>query len=545
MKKNIRVLMTAVLLTVAMAVWAQSPISFTLENDGHKMKFSATGINITKKGKPKKKDNLTSPGHELKLDMGGTVTAGTTIKASLQKVSGKRVPRMIIQYQYRKKGSTDYQGVQFVKLDSVTSTSKDFKVHDDYEEVFIIYTYWAPNPDPKASWSWLGETQVTIKLDVGKKPEVTTPTPARPRDICDCDDSWQKALYADWSPKYRDCGVRFRDLTGDVAVRPDDEDDDAYENAEFDTILHYRDRIKTEEDSEAVLGLVNKTSFIIKEKSILVLPEYEGEVSSVKMIAGVIWVNMKKMWKNGEINCDGTQAVAGIRGTIMAMEETGSETRIWLFAGKAEMCAKKTRKKATLLAGQMSITNAKGEVTVKKFNIEQGAKKFGIPMSEITNHASPGQEFNEGNLNYRIVSDKTVEVIGVRIPGKTMQIPTQVKYDYKPYSVVGIAKQAFANQTQLTAVSIPKTVKAIAEDAFLNTSLTQVSIPGDKVSIVKNAFRNCKKLTVATVNGKSPQCSPDAFNGCSAMKELRIKGINASNNGKKLNGTNAVIRVIK
>ena len=62
--------MTAVLLTVAMAVWARSPISFTLENDGHKMKFSATGINITKKGKPKKKDNLTSPGHELKLDMG-------------------------------------------------------------------------------------------------------------------------------------------------------------------------------------------------------------------------------------------------------------------------------------------------------------------------------------------------------------------------------------------------------------------------------------------------------------------------------------------
>jgi hypothetical protein len=65
------------------------------------------------------------------------------------------------------------------------------------------------------------------------------------------------------------------------------------------------------------------------------------------------------------------------------------------------------------------------------------------------------------------------------------------------------------------------------------------------VSIVKNAFRNCEKLIVVTLKGKKSACSPDAFIGCTNMKELRIKGISESNNGRMLNGTNAVIKVIK
>jgi hypothetical protein len=41
-----------------------------------------------------------------------------------------------------------------------------------------------------------------------------------------------------------------------------------------------------------------------------------------------------------------------------------------------------------LQAGQMTTTGKDGKIVVKKFNIEQGAKKFGIPMSEIRNHYS-------------------------------------------------------------------------------------------------------------------------------------------------------------
>ena len=126
-----------------------------------------------------------------------------------------------------------------------------------------------------------------------------------------------------------------------------------------------------------------------------------------------------------------------------------------------------------------------------------------------------------------------------------MKIPAKVKYKDKTYQVVGIGKKAFADQTKMTEVIIPKTIRGIAEDAFLNTGLTEVTIPGDQVSVVKNAFRNSQKLTIVTIKGKKPACSPDAFIGCSAMKELRIRDISESNNGRMLNGTNAIIKVLK
>ena len=41
-----------------------------------------------------------------------------------------------------------------------------------------------------------------------------------------------------------------------------------------------------------------------------------------------------------------------------------------------------------LQPGQTTSVGKDGKIVVKKFNIEQGAKKFGIPMSEIRNHYS-------------------------------------------------------------------------------------------------------------------------------------------------------------
>ena len=232
-------------------------------------------------------------------------------------------------------------------------------------------------------------------------------------------------------------------------------------------------------------------------------------------------------------------------GTAFVARENGNTSEAYLLHGslKATYASDKTY---TLKPGQASLIDKEGKIKVKKIDVNKVAQEYGVRLpGSTTTTSSVGQTFTASNISFRILSAKTVEIIGVRGTSKTIKIPAQVKHSSKTYSVVGIAKNAFANQTQLTTINIPKTVRAIAEDAFLNTGLTQVTISGDKVSIVKNAFRDCKKLTLATVNGKEPQCSPDAFNGCSAMKELRIKGISESNNGKKLNGTNAVIKVIK
>jgi len=158
-----------------------------------------------------------------------------------------------------------------------------------------------------------------------------------------------------------------------------------------------------------------------------------------------------------------------------------------------------------------------------------------------------GLVFKYNNLHYKILSEKTVEVTGeVRSVCKgRVEIPNIVKHNDKTYKVVGIGVAAFNNQKKLTEVVIPKTIQYIEKQAFGFTGLTDVIIPGDKVKVKKWAFLSCDNLKVVTLNGKKPQCSASAFELCSKMKELRIRGIASSNNGKKLKGTNAVIKVIK
>lgn len=346
-----------------------------------------------------------------------------------------------------------------------------------------------------------------------------------------------------------DCGVRFRDLTGDVTVRCDNDDEDAYEHAEYDIPLYWRDRIKTEYDSEAVLGLENATSFVIKENSILVLPKYERGPTAFEMVMGTIWVNMKKMMKNGEIDLKGTQAVAGIRGTIVAAEETGKETRFWLLAGKVDVTSKKTGKKVVLEAGQMTTTGTDGQTKVQKFNIEQAAKKFGIPMSEIRNHYSNsgsviGDVVVGKDMEYKIISDNTAEVVKCKGSGQ-VKISNTLNYEGKQYKVVRIAKNAFKGMMNVTTVEIPSNVVTIKEDAFLNCGLTNLTVWADNVRIEQKAFHNCLKLVTATVKGKTPHCSFDAFIGCSSMRELFIRDIKADSYGKKPNGTNAIIKKLK
>ena len=234
-------------------------------------------------------------------------------------------------------------------------------------------------------------------------------------------------------------------------------------------------------------------------------------------------------------------------GTVFVIQNNNNASRVYLLSGSMEVTSKKTSKKVTLKPGQASSVSTNGEQKVQQFDIKKAAKKFGISEADLQGTAAVGTIFTDKKVNYKIISTKTVEVTSeVRgIYSGKVKIPAKVKYNDVEYSVVGIGKKAFADQTKLTSIVIPTSIRGIAEDAFLNTGLTEVTIPGDKVSVVKNAFRNCLKLTTVTISGNEPACSPDAFTGCSAMKELRIKGISESNNGKKLNGTNAIIKVLK
>lgn len=313
-------------------------------------------------------------------------------------------------------------------------------------------------------------------------------------------------------------------------------------------VIYGNTRITTDELDVGIDYGDQHNAIIIEKGSIVEFTNEHGVQMWNVIKGGIRGINLKPLKGSEGSFLFYTPHIKAIPfGTVFVIQNNNNASRVYLLSGSMEVTSKKTSKKVTLKPGQASSVSTNGEQKVQQFDIKKAAKKFGISEADLQGTAAVGTIFTDKKVNYKIISTKTVEVTSeVRgIYSGKVKIPAKVKYNGVEYSVVGIGKKAFADQTKLTSIVIPTSIRGIAEDAFLNTGLTEVTIPGDKVSVVKNAFRNCLKLTTVTISGNEPACSPDAFTGCSAMKELRIRGISESNNGKKLNGTNAIIKVIK
>ena len=186
-----------------------------------------------------------------------------------------------------------------------------------------------------------------------------------------------------------DSKIRFNDFYGEVKYRCSLEEDDAFEFADLDAVLYENDLIQTEEESGAILGLYDMSTYVLKPESKLIICDtYDSRpaiVRKLEMLGGSMLTNIKKMAEGKSLEVEMSQCVCGIEGTILAVQETGKESRVWLLVGKASVKNKKTGKKTVLQPGQMATMKGKTS-NVASFNVEQVAKKFGCPMSEIKNH---------------------------------------------------------------------------------------------------------------------------------------------------------------
>lgn len=177
-----------------------------------------------------------------------------------------------------------------------------------------------------------------------------------------------------------DTGIRFSDLWGMVAIRRGGGYDDEWEYCDLDTVIHYGDEIWTEADSGAVLSLQDMSTFRICESTKMAMPPREEAVSSFKILAGNVWVNMKKMWEGGEFHVELQQAVAGIKGTTFAAEQMDGISRFYLFTSSAEVTSKITGEKVTLKPGEYAEVADDGIIAVKTFDIPSKAKELILPM---------------------------------------------------------------------------------------------------------------------------------------------------------------------
>lgn len=180
-----------------------------------------------------------------------------------------------------------------------------------------------------------------------------------------------------------DSKIRFNDMYGEVNYRCESDEDDGYEYAEFDTHIYEETRIRTKDESGAILGLEDMSTFVIKPNSIIVIRSEEDKTTKFDMLIGCIWGNIQKMREGKTWGFEMSQCVAGIKGTVFALEETGTESRAWLFTSKMDVTSKKTGETISLEPGQMARVGTDGIIHVEEFDIMEAAEDFDIPLTEI------------------------------------------------------------------------------------------------------------------------------------------------------------------
>ena len=510
------IIMTLVLLMVAGTAGAQSEFKRTITRQGQTIEYSISGVKVTKEEQPLYTGNTPERGNYMQ-NYEGTVESGKTITVKCRQVKGNKVPIIYFDIRYYDRPSMSGAPLtdESMRTDKEKATSSRVPKRK-YGEVNIYY---------------LGDTgdwiTVTWNLDIDATPvPVSVPTPVVRTPVV-------RTPEPEKGPCEKiDSRIRFNDFYGEVKKRCNFEEDDSYEFVDLDDVVYENDRIKTEEESGAILGLEDMSTYVIKPKSVLIIHTKEENESKLEMLIGRMWTNIKKVAAGKSIGFEMSHCVCGINGTIVAFEETGGKSDIYLFAGSVTVTSKKGTDKVNLQPGQTSSVGSNGKVAVKEFDIEKGAKKFGISMDDIRNHYSNagttgnvGLVFTEDKLNYKILSGNTVELTS-ELKGNYsgyVKIPSVVKHSGVTYQVVGIGKRAFADQTKMKSVEIPASVRSIEEDAFYNTGLASVAVPGNNANVQRHAFRNCRVLTTAIISGKNAYCHPEAFADCNYLQDLRIE----------------------
>ena len=374
------ILTLALLMAGTLGAWAQ--YSDKISSDDSEMLYAFGGGEVASDVQKKSTPN------EVHHSIACRIGPGGTIALSGKKLKGPdSLKNIVIQVRFIKKNGSLAAPVRR-EIFKNGSGSLKLQVPEGTEEVSASITFKARRSNRTVPGGYSGKDLICFVSWYVRAGAPTTivPGPSAEQPItidCNCD-----YIRSDIGYNIIDSHIRFNDFYGEVKMRPNWLEDDSYEFVDLDSPIYECYRIKTEEDSGAILGLEDMSTYVIKPESIIIIKNEEKKENKFLMIMGNMWANVKKLAEGKTLEVEMSQCVAGISGTIVAYEEKNGVSSVYLFAGKVDVTSKKTKKKEVLQPGQTTSVGKDGKIVVKKFDIEQGAKKFGIPMSEIRNHYS-------------------------------------------------------------------------------------------------------------------------------------------------------------
>ena len=178
-----------------------------------------------------------------------------------------------------------------------------------------------------------------------------------------------------------DSGVRFSALTGQVAIRPEG-DEYAWRGAGLKSIINADDHVRTGEESRAILSFADMTTFELRPESEVIIDTPPEKDSKISLVCGKVWTNFKKIIKDGTMEVQMSQAVAGIKGTTIVCEETGDSSALKVIEGIASFKSKATGEEILVRAGGMVTATESGLSRIENLSMLK-------PRTQALDHIPP------------------------------------------------------------------------------------------------------------------------------------------------------------
>ena len=114
-----------------------------------------------------------------------------------------------------------------------------------------------------------------------------------------------------------------------------------------------------------------------------------------------------------------------------------------------------------------------------------------------------------GDFTYIVYSDNTARISKYNGSEKDLVIPSKVD----SYTVTGLYHNCFEENKSISKVTIPKTVKKIEREAFLDSTLSELVILSEEIEVGDSAFDGCNSLNKLTFDGVFTDVGHGAFAG--------------------------------
>jgi hypothetical protein len=186
-------------------------------------------------------------------------------------------------------------------------------------------------------------------------------------------------------PNCVDSGVRFAGLSGQVEVRPGD-DEDAWDFAQMGMVLCCEAHIRTGPGSSAILSFKDLSTFVMKADTEIVLGTPPEKETKLQLVVGNIWGNIKQLAKDGTMEVTMNQAVLGIKGTTFVCESTATTSTLKVIEGSVEF-RDKVGKTIMVNGGEKVSATSSGMGTKEKFDVAlekqqwEGLTETGTPLN--------------------------------------------------------------------------------------------------------------------------------------------------------------------